>query len=495
MDSSIEKDPAASAPTPPAAEEKAAEETAPPATEARDPHPVKAATHAVRGMRAMAVVRWALLVAVSLVALYNVVTIWGPSTSTHADARPDHYYCSMHPQIRSADPGQCPICHMDLVPIPEERKQGPSTPDPAGSPSPAGALAPAAAPADPAAQTAPPGLQTVTLALDRQQLFGITVTPVTSVPLANRLRVPASVETPRSGVAEVRVRAPGFIESVAVRETGIRVKKGQALASMFSPDIYRAQEELLAAHKWSEGPAAAAAGGTATDMLAAARRGLELLGISKAEIDAAIRSGHASRNVTIRAPISGVVTKFYGVLGMRAMPEAPLYEIADLSKVWIVASVQERDLPHVQPGMVAEFAPSNRPADVRKARVDLIEPDVSPTTRTIRVRFTADNKDYDLRPGQYGEVAFDLPEEKALSVPRDAVIDIGKVQYVFVASEGGRFEPRVVRVGTLVGDRLQILSGLKEGESVVTRGGFLVDSESRLRASLEIVPSPAASAR
>ena len=116
-------------------------------------------------------------------------------------------------------------------------------------------------------------------------------------------------------------------------------------------------------------------------------------------------------------------------------------------------------------------------------------------TRAIRVRFTAENKDYDLRPGQYGEVSFDLAEEKALSVPRDAVVDIGKVQYVFVASEGGRFEPRVVRVGTLVGDRLQILSGVKEGESVVMRGGFLVDSESRLRASLDVVPSPAPNAR
>jgi len=450
---------------------------------AQDP-PAKAAHPSARWMKAMAIVRWALLAAVSLVAVYSVIHFWGPSASASSTARPDRFYCSMHPQIRSPDPGTCPICHMDLEPIPADRQQAPSAGDPGKA---MGAHANTAPSADPAAN-APPGLTPITLSAERQQLFGITLAPVTEGSLENRLRIPASLEAPRSGIAEVRVRAAGFIESLAVRETGVRVKKGQPLAWMYSPEIYRAEEELIAAHKIQEGPAASAMGSAATDMVSAARRGLELWGISAAEIDDMVRKGRAAKNVAIRAPQGGVVTKSYAVLGMRAMPEAALYEIADLSKVWVVASVQERDLGHIKPGMTAEVSFGNKAADVRTARVDLIEPDVSPVTRAARVRLTIENKDYELRPGQYGEVSFDLPDEKAISVPRDAVVDTGKVQYVFVSVGDGRFEPRIVKPGALTGDRLQITSGVKVGEQVVTRGSFLVDSESRLQASLLTAP-------
>lgn len=441
-------------------------------------------THAPspRWMKAMAIVRWAMLAAVSGLAIHSVVTHWGHGSHAASEARPDRFYCSMHPQIRSADPGTCPICHMDLVPIPADRQQGPS-PD-----SPASTMGAAVAPPASAAPSAPgslPGLAPITLSIDRQKSFGIVVAPVTEGTLGDRLRIPASLEAPRSGIAEVRVRAAGFIEGVSVRETGIRVKKGQPLAFMYSPEIYRASEELLAAHRLSEGPAASAMGNTAADMVSAARRGLELWGISGAEIDEMIKKGRASKSVAIRAPQSGVVTKSYAVLGMRAMPEAPLYEIADLSRIWVVASVQERDLDHVKPGMVADVTFSNRPDEARKAKVDLIEPDVSPVTRAARVRLTLENKDYQLRPGQYGEVSFELPEQKVLSVPRDAVVDTGKTQYVFVAMKDGRFEPRAVKPGALAGDRLQIVSGVRAGEEVVTRGSFLVDSESRLQASLQ----------
>jgi Cu(I)/Ag(I) efflux system membrane fusion protein len=458
----------------------------------------------------MAIVRWALLLLVAVAAVYNVTTLWGPAAASQPPARPDRYYCAMHPQIRSPDPGKCPICGMDLVPIPADRLEPAAPPDSAppsphaghGAVLPPAAMAPSAAagpsPAEaasaaPGALPPPPGLVPVTLALDRQQLIGVATTPVVQGPLASRLRVPGSVEAPQSGLAEVRVRAAGFIENVAVRETGVRVKKGQPLAWMFSPDIYRAEEELLAAQRWSSDPVAAAAGGTAPkDLAAAARRGLELLGVSRTEIDDVIRSGHASRTVAVRAPSSGVVTKFYAVLGTRAMPESPLYEIADLSRVWVVASLHERDLPYVRAGMTAEFTPHGRPNDVRTAKVALVEPDVSTATRTTRARLVLENKDYELRPGQYGEVSFALPETKSLVVPRDALVDTGTAQYVFVASGDGRFEPRSVRVGEAIDDRLQITDGLKEGENVVTRGGFLIDSESRLRASLQASPAAAA---
>ena len=200
------------------------------------------------------------------------------------------------------------------------------------------------------------------------------------------------------------------------------------------------------------------------------------------------------RAVPLRAPAAGYVTRFAGVLGAYATPEMTLYEIADLSRVWVVASLYERDLPRVRVGMVARFSTPGAAEDATTARVALIEPDVSAATRTTRVRLEASNPRTALRPGQYGEVTFELPASMALVVPRDAVIDTGGQQYVFV-DRGGRFEPRPVRVGELVGEQFAVTGGLSEGERVVVRGNFMIDSESRLQASLSAAPVDAGGAR
>jgi Cu(I)/Ag(I) efflux system membrane fusion protein len=367
---------------------------------------------------------------------------------------------------------------MNLEPIPERMQAS------------AGA---AGAPSQPSAQpNAPPDLAPVTLTAERQQLVGVTTTPATRGTLGQELRVPGSVEAPETGRAQVRSRAAGFIERVAVRETGVRVTRGQPLAWIYSPDIYRAQEEFLAAGRWATGAGTpnSARGTSPGEMVAAARRALELLGLSEADVEEISRSGSAMRAIPVRAPISGHVTSFNAVLGLHASPETTLYEIADLSRVWVIASVHERDLPHVRTGMPARFASSSRPNDPVAARVELVEPEVSEATRTARVRLTIQNAKFELRPGQYGDVTFELPESTALVVPKDAVIHTGTHAYVFVDVGAGRFEPRTVRAGTQAGDRVQVLEGLAEGDRVVARGSFMLDSESRLQASLAAVPAP-----
>ncbi len=182
------------------------------------------------------------------------------------------------------------------------------------------------------------------------------------------------------------------------------------------------------------------------------------------------------------------MTRFNAVLGFRADPETVLYELADLSTVWVVASVHERDIGSVRPGTTAHFSVTGQSTAPIEARVELVEPQLDENTRTSRVRLTVKNRNFLLRPGQFGEVSFDLPASQGLFVPRDAVIYTGEHQYVYVVHGSERFEPRIVRTGTEVEARIQVAEGLAAGDRVVTRGSFMLDSESRLQASLAATP-------
>jgi len=453
------------------------ETTQPPETSHEGHHEPHAPAPSRRALRTMAVVRWGLLGLVTLLAAYTVWTFWGPKQDGHAAHEEARYYCAMHPQIRSPEPGECPICHMNLEPIPEERRNAPAT-------SSAQAASPSAA--------SPSNVTPVTVSEEKQRAVGLATSLVESTTVGDRLRVPGVISAPETGLAQARVRAPGFVEQVAVRQTGVRVTRGQPLAFIYSPEIYRAQEEFLAATRWS---GASSGDGTAptgaADLSAAARRALELLGLSTTDIEEIARTGRPIRAVAVRAPASGYVTRFNAVLGSRAEPEMVLYEISDLSSVWVVASVHERDLNAMRVGMTARFTTTNTPAEPLNGRVDLIEPLLEESTRTTRVRLVVSNRDGRLRPGQFGEVEFELPASPGLFVPRDAVIRTGEHEYVYVATNAERFEPRVVRTGVSREGRVQVLSGVTEGDRVVTRGSFMLDSESRLQASLAAAPTPA----
>ncbi|HSC86461.1 MAG TPA: efflux RND transporter periplasmic adaptor subunit, partial [Polyangiaceae bacterium] len=295
---------------------------------------------------------------------------------------------------------------------------------------------------------------------------------------------------PETGLAQVRVRTAGFVERVAVSQTGVAVKRGQPLAYVYSPEAYRAQEDYVAASRWS---ASAPAGGPLpnAELTAAARRSLELLGLGAADIDEITRTHQPIRALPIRAPAAGVVTRFNALLGSRADPEMVLYEIADLSKVWVIASVHERDVSSMRVGMEVRFTSANSTQEALTGKVDLIEPILEESTRTARVRIVLANADGNLRPGQFGEVEFELSGSLGLSVPRDAVIRTGEHEYVYLATGTDRFEPRLVRTGLSREGRVQVLSGLAEGDRVVTRGSFMLDSESRLKASLAASSSAA----
>ncbi len=455
----------------------AADESPRPSASSRESAPATP-SHPIRGLRVMAVVRWILLALVTLLAARTMWTFWGPSGADHASPQDNLFICPMHPQIRTNEPGQCPICHMDLEPIPAERRSEASA-----------SLASLAA-AKASLAESPHGLVAVSISPEKQQAIELTSRAVMSESLGGSLRVPGVVQAPETGVAQVRVRAAGFVEKVAVSQTGVRVTRGQTLAWIYSPEVYRAQEEFLAATRWNAVPSPSGTGPSpAADMALAARRGLELLGLENADIEELVRSGRPMRAVPVRAPSPGYVTRFKAVLGFRADPETVLYELADLSTVWVVASVHERDMKSIRPGTPAHFAVTGQSTAPIEARVELVEPQIDENTRTSRVRFAVKNLHFLLKPGQFGEVTFELPAAQGLFVPRDAVINTGEHPYVYVVSGTDRFEPRLVRTGTEVGARVQVIEGLAAGDRVVTRGSFMLDSESRLQASFAAAPA------
>jgi Cu(I)/Ag(I) efflux system membrane fusion protein len=409
---------------------------------------------APRGVRTMAVLRWALVALAAAAALFSFATVVrhrDPSAVTTT-----LYHCPMHPSVIQDHPGECPICGMTLVP----QEKAVSSPPPVA------------------------GLVPIELTPERIQLIGMRTARVARQVKGGELRVVGVVAPSERGLSQVTTRFAGWIEALAVSETGRRVRRGEVLATFYSPEVLKAQEELLVARRWQESGTA----DPATRRLGeAARERLSLLGIAGHEIDEVLRSGHPSVAIPLRAPRDGYVMTRNAVAGLAVQPGTVLFEVADLGTVWVNAEVPEPDLARVSVGQAARLTLASLPGETFAGRVQLLAPALD-QNRTLRVRVELRNR-FDasgprLRPGMSGTVALTLPAASGLMVPAEAVVDTGEAKYVFVAREGGRFEPRIVEPGPRQGDQVEIVKGLAEGETVVTTGNFLIDSESRLRAAL-----------
>jgi len=372
------------------------------------------------------------------------------------------YQCPMHPSIVQDHPGKCPICGMDLV-----------------------AMTPAsAAPGDPGAP-AVEGLAPVTIDPSRQQLIGLRTAPVTEGKVGGTWRTSGRVAMDETRVRRVTLKVPAFVERVYADFTGKPVQRGEPLFSVYSPELLAAQEEYLLALRTRQ--ALGQAGGMASDgdaLVSAARRKLQLWDVPAATLERLAETGEATRSLTLVSPISGVITKKDVVEGARLEVGATPYEIVDLSRVWVLADVYESELRHVKVGMTATMQLKAFPNRVFAGKVSFLDPVLDPATRTVKVRLEFPNPDGDLRPEMFGEVVLRGTTREGLKIPSDAIVPTGTTQVVFVALGDGRFQPREVRLGESDGKSVEVTSGLKAGDQVVTGANFLVDSESRLRASL-----------
>jgi Cu(I)/Ag(I) efflux system membrane fusion protein len=308
------------------------------------------------------------------------------------------------------------------------------------------------------------------------QELGIRLEVVGRESLTQQVRAVATVVPDESRISHVHTRVAGWVEQLHVNTTGEMVRAGQPLARIFSQELLSSQTEYLAARKNT------AASGITSVVVASGRTRLTVLGMTPAEIDVIEQTGEPHRLVTVIAPRTGVVVNRGISVGTSVDPSTTLLTIADLSRVWVLAEVPEANIPGIRVGATAQldFPASGRPPFA--ARVDFLYPTLTDRTRTLRVRFSAANPGGGLRPGLYGTAAFEATGQPVITVPRDAVVDTGVQQHVFVAT-GDRFEPRAVTLGVQLADRVEVRSGLEAGERIVSAGVFLLDSESRLRAT------------
>jgi len=320
------------------------------------------------------------------------------------------------------------------------------------------------------------GYANVSLPPARQQIIGVKLAKAELRDLSRNTRTVGRVAVDERKLVQIHTKFEGFIQTLYVNFTGEPVRRGQALFSIYSPDLLSTQQELILAERNRS-----QFGSTLAD---SARRRLLLWDMSAADIDRVVRSGKPQRDVIIRSPADGVVLTKNAIQGTRVMPTDTLYEIGDLSRVWILADVYEVDLPYVRVGQTAQVTISSIPGRSWIGRVSFVSPTLDEKTRTGKVRLELDNPGGLLRPDMYADVILQEPVGMAVAVPDSAVLQTGTRSIAFVDRGNGQFEPREVRTGVKANGYYEIKSGISAGETVAVDANFLIDSESRLKAAI-----------
>ena len=388
------------------------------------------------------------------------------SATTRSSRHVLYWVDPMHPDYKSDRPGTAPDCGMQLEPVYADS---------------------VAAPADP---STPAPAESVSIDLDRQQMFGIRVAAAQTASAGSQLRVLGRVAAEDTRVYKVDTGMDGFVRETFNDSVGEHVKKDQKLAACYGGDSLAVASGFLAAT--ANVPGATGKDGSRTMPFPGAvnKQGvssvqgytdrLRNLGMSEAQIQEMNTNRQLPETINIVSPVDGFIISRSISAGQHFDRSMEFYRIADLSRVWIVADVYGNEAQNVRPASSARVTVSNT-GKTLTARVSDVLPQEDPNTRTLKLRLEADNPGYALRPDMFVDIELPVAVPAGLTIPSDALIDSGREQRVYVERSSGRFEPRIVEVGWRSADRVQILHGLTEGERVVTAGTFLVDSESRLR--------------
>lgn len=413
--------------------------------------------------RAILLVGVLTLVGVGLVAglrWYGGAPVAG--TEERAAAPQQLWTCGMHPQVIQDHPGRCPICGMELVPLAMGQQGGPGDHD--------AHAAGAVLEIDPA----------------MVQRMGVRTAQVAEGTLAVPVRAVGVLAEAEPARHDVNLRVSGWIERLPAHTEGMHLEAGDPLFDLYSPELEAAVAELIAARRARDARDPGASGRrTAERMVAAAERKLRLYGITAPEVARLARLDTPPGAVTFHSPIRGHLVEKRVVEGTGVEAGTRVMRIVDHSQLWLDARVFEQDLPLVRIGQQARATLTALPGETVEGEVIFIHPHVDEMTRSAMVRLVVPNPTLVLRPGMYAdvEIATEAPAPTML-VPREAVIDTGARQLVFVVQDVGRFEPRNVTLGTEADGIVQVLAGLAPGERVVTSGNFLLDAESRTREAI-----------
>jgi Cu(I)/Ag(I) efflux system membrane fusion protein len=471
---------------------------------------------------------WISLVVVVVVLLAVPLHIHPPDTWTHgllghkekivaehAGAQEKQLWtCAMHPQIIEDHPGQCPICGMNLVPVKQPAAPPPATEHAAGT-----ATTPSQAPEgkrkilfyrnpmNPSitspvptkdemgmdyvpvyteeAEAAANQAATVTIDPAVVQNINVQTEPVSRRDLKRQIRTVGYLDYDEEKVVSVTTKYTGFIEKTYVNYIGQPVRKGESLFDIYSPELVQTEQELLSALDFAQRMKGAPddARSRAQALVDAAKTRLSYWDISAGQVRQLEQTREVVRTLKVTAPASGVVmSRISGLEGMAVRPGMELFHIADLSTLWLTVEVFEDQLPWVRVGSPATVALTYFPGQTFTGRVRFIKPEVSEKSRSVQLTLEVPNREGRLRAGMYATVVFEpVAVRNAIAVPSEAVLRTGERNVVVIALGGGRFAPREVVLGPQGDGFVQVLSGLHEGDEVVTSAQFLIDSESNLR--------------
>ena len=384
-----------------------------------------------------------------------------------SDADHDHtvetiWTCSMHPQIQLPESGQCPICFMDLIEVQKESSANRTS------------------------------LRQISFDSRARRLAEVEVQEVRHGTAQTEIRMVGRVDYDETRVGTITSWVNGRIDKLFVDYTGSRVRRGQPMVKVYSPELLTAQAELIQA---SVALKRAGESGneiirkTAGRTLAATREKLRLLGLSNKQLQAIEKQGKPTDHITLTAPLSGIVIKKDVNEGMYVKTGSPIYTLADLDRVWVVLEAYESDLQAITLGQRVHFTVESYPGEAFQGEVAYIDPLVNASTRTVRVRLNVDNRDAKLKPGMFVRAISSVaggagPEDNTLLIPASAPLITGKRALVYVQLPGqpGVYVGREVVLGPRQGEFYQVKSGLSAGELVVTRGNFKIDSAIQLQA-------------
>jgi membrane fusion protein, copper/silver efflux system len=386
-------------------------------------------------------------------------------------AQIDHYTCTMHPSVHSAEPGKCPICGMELVPVMKtgETAHEHNTPNESSL----------------TRRLADSPIRQFTVPVERQQQIGVTYATVEQRPLQHTIRAVGVIAPDAERRWSFVARFDGYVQQLFVTSPGEMVAQDAPLLSIYSPELLTTERELVMLLQMRDRAKTAAGRATPEQLIAAAKARLAQWNMTAEQIEELERTRQPNELLTLRSPFRGAIQQVQVQQGMRVKVGDLLVEVADLSRVWVWGDFYQSELPQLERGEKVTLTTRSYPNEKFEGVIALIDPFIDPARRTARVRIDIANRDFRLQPGMYANLELAIQMGEGLVIPVSAVIPTGTRNIAFVDKGAGQLEPRVVQLGATFGNFYDVRSGLTRGERVVASANFLIDAESKIQGALK----------